>query len=356
MTETPEPPRSAQPRPADVRRGRGRAAVALARDQARAVPGPHPRVHRAAGGPAARLSGDPPHRHQRQDLDLPDDRHAARAPSTCAPALHQPAPGEDHRADLPRRRAARRRGLRARLQRRRALHPPRRRVQPYPLSFFETVVGMAYAAFADAPVDAAVVEVGMGGTWDATNVADGAVAVGARRSRWTTPQYLGDIARRRSPSRRPGSSSPARRRSRRADPRRRRGAAARARRGRRHRRRARASTSGWPPGSPRSGARSSRCRGCAAATTTCSCPSTAPTRRRTPSSRWRPSRPSSAGTSRSTADVVRAAFAGGHLARPARGHPPQPDDRARRGAQPPRGRGDWRRAGGLVRRSTRSSA
>jgi dihydrofolate synthase/folylpolyglutamate synthase len=47
----------------------------------------------------------------------------------------------------------------------------------HPLSFFETIVGMAYAAFADAPVDAAVVEVGMGGAWDATNVADGAVAV-----------------------------------------------------------------------------------------------------------------------------------------------------------------------------------
>ena len=49
--------------------------------------------------------------------------------------------------------------------------------QPHPLSFFETIVGMAYAAFADAPVDVAIVEVGMGGLWDATNVADGAVAV-----------------------------------------------------------------------------------------------------------------------------------------------------------------------------------
>jgi dihydrofolate synthase / folylpolyglutamate synthase len=49
--------------------------------------------------------------------------------------------------------------------------------QPHPLSFFETVVGMAYAAFADAPVDVAIVEVGMGGAWDATNVADAAVAV-----------------------------------------------------------------------------------------------------------------------------------------------------------------------------------
>src|SRR5918995_3141816 len=30
--------------------------------------------------------------------------------------------------------------------------------QAHPLSFFETIVGMAYAAFADAPVDVAVVE------------------------------------------------------------------------------------------------------------------------------------------------------------------------------------------------------
>ena len=47
----------------------------------------------------------------------------------------------------------------------------------HPLSFFETVVGMAYAAFADAPVDAAIVEVGMGGSWDATNVVQAKVAV-----------------------------------------------------------------------------------------------------------------------------------------------------------------------------------
>jgi dihydrofolate synthase/folylpolyglutamate synthase len=49
--------------------------------------------------------------------------------------------------------------------------------QPYRLSFFEVLTGMAYAAFADAPVDVAVVEVGMGGTWDATNVIDASVAV-----------------------------------------------------------------------------------------------------------------------------------------------------------------------------------
>lgn len=45
------------------------------------------------------------------------------------------------------------------------------------LSFFEVFTVMAFAAFADAPVDVAVIEVGMGGRWDATNVADGEVAV-----------------------------------------------------------------------------------------------------------------------------------------------------------------------------------
>jgi dihydrofolate synthase / folylpolyglutamate synthase len=47
----------------------------------------------------------------------------------------------------------------------------------HPMSFFEVMVGMAYATFADAPVDVAVIEVGMGGTWDATNVVDARVAV-----------------------------------------------------------------------------------------------------------------------------------------------------------------------------------
>ncbi|WP_432418629.1 bifunctional folylpolyglutamate synthase/dihydrofolate synthase [Corynebacterium breve] len=46
-----------------------------------------------------------------------------------------------------------------------------------PLSKFEVLVAIAYAAFADAPVDVAVIETGMGGTWDATNVIDADVAV-----------------------------------------------------------------------------------------------------------------------------------------------------------------------------------
>ncbi len=45
------------------------------------------------------------------------------------------------------------------------------------LTFFELLTVLAFVAFADAPVDVAVIEVGMGGSWDSTNTADGDVAV-----------------------------------------------------------------------------------------------------------------------------------------------------------------------------------
>ncbi|MDO5065893.1 MAG: folylpolyglutamate synthase/dihydrofolate synthase family protein [Propionibacteriaceae bacterium] len=45
------------------------------------------------------------------------------------------------------------------------------------MTFFEVITAMAYAAFADAPVDVAVVEVGLGGSWDATSVVTPEVAV-----------------------------------------------------------------------------------------------------------------------------------------------------------------------------------
>jgi dihydrofolate synthase/folylpolyglutamate synthase len=59
------------------------------------------------------------------------------------------------------------------------------------MSKFEVVTAMAFAAFADAPIDVGVVEVGLGGRWDATNVINAPVAV-------ITPisvdhvEYLGD--------------------------------------------------------------------------------------------------------------------------------------------------------------------
>ncbi|GAA2175780.1 folylpolyglutamate synthase/dihydrofolate synthase family protein [Arthrobacter parietis] len=45
------------------------------------------------------------------------------------------------------------------------------------LTYFECVTILAFAVFADEPVDVAVIEVGLGGITDATNVGDGAVAV-----------------------------------------------------------------------------------------------------------------------------------------------------------------------------------
>lgn len=45
------------------------------------------------------------------------------------------------------------------------------------LSFFEVLTVMAFAAFADAPIDVAIIEVGLGGLWDCTNVINGEVAV-----------------------------------------------------------------------------------------------------------------------------------------------------------------------------------
>lgn len=76
-----------------------------------------------------------------------------------------------------------------------------REIQPYVemvdekfgqrMSKFEVLTAIAYAAFADAPVDVAVVEVGMGGRWDATNVISADVAVITPIGRDHT-DYLGD--------------------------------------------------------------------------------------------------------------------------------------------------------------------
>lgn len=46
-----------------------------------------------------------------------------------------------------------------------------------PLTYFEALTVLAFAIFADTPVDVQVLEVGMGGEWDSTNVADADVAV-----------------------------------------------------------------------------------------------------------------------------------------------------------------------------------
>ena len=45
------------------------------------------------------------------------------------------------------------------------------------VTYFEALTALAYLSFADAPVGLGVFEVGMGGTWDATNLVSGDVAV-----------------------------------------------------------------------------------------------------------------------------------------------------------------------------------
>ncbi len=49
--------------------------------------------------------------------------------------------------------------------------------QPHPISFFEAMTALAFVAFAEFPVDVAVVEAGMGGAWDATNIVASQVSV-----------------------------------------------------------------------------------------------------------------------------------------------------------------------------------
>jgi dihydrofolate synthase/folylpolyglutamate synthase len=63
--------------------------------------------------------------------------------------------------------------------------------QPHKISYFEALTAIAFVAFAEHPVDLAVIEAGLGGEWDATNVVQSQVAV-------MTPigldhmEYLGD--------------------------------------------------------------------------------------------------------------------------------------------------------------------
>ena len=227
--------------------------------------------------------------------------------------------------------------------------------QTHPLSFFETIVGMAYAAFADAPVDVAVVEVGMGGSWDATNVADADVAV-------VLPVAVdhAQLPRRhaapRSPHEKAGIIKPgsiavlAEQQPDVADVLLERAAevgATVAREGVEFGVVSRVPAVGGQMVSP-AGPRGR-------ATTRSSCRCTARTRRRTPPSRWRRSRPSPASEPLDE-DLVRAAFA--EVTSPGRleiirRSPTIVLDAAH---NPPRRRGHRRRARGLLPRSPRSSA
>ncbi|GGS41976.1 bifunctional tetrahydrofolate synthase/dihydrofolate synthase [Actinokineospora fastidiosa] len=77
-----------------------------------------------------------------------------------------------------------------------------------PLTKFEVLTAMAYSAFADAPVDVAVVETGLGGSWDATSIVEPRVAVvgpvGIDHVEYLGPDLL-SIAREKAGIIKPGS-------------------------------------------------------------------------------------------------------------------------------------------------------
>ena len=62
------------------------------------------------------------------------------------------------------------------------------------LTFFETITAAAFLAFAEAGVDIAVLEAGMGGSWDATRVAASTIAgitnVGSDHAAWLGKDIL----------------------------------------------------------------------------------------------------------------------------------------------------------------------
>ena len=154
------------------------------------------------------------------------------------------------------------------------------------LSKFEVLTAMGFAAFADAPVEAAVIEVGLGGRWDATNVADG----DGRRDHPDRPRprrvpraptSLG-IAREKSGIIKPGAVAV----DRRAGPGGGAGAAGALRRGRGAGGAARAPSSAWCPARSRSAGSGSPCAAFPARSTRSSSRCTASTRRATRRWRW----------------------------------------------------------------------
>ena len=211
---------------------------------------------------------------------------------------------------------------------------------------------MAYAAFADAPVDVAVVEVGMGGSWDATNVADATVAV-ITADRRRPRAYLGDAAGRRSPREKAGIIKPgATVVVRRAGRRRGRGDRRAGRRGRRDRALGGPRLRRRAPGRRPSAARCCALQGLRGEYDEVFLPLYGAHQAQNAALALAAVE-AFLGEEPLDAELVRDAFARGDLAGPARGDPAQPDDRARRRAQPARRRGRRGRARGLVRCSTR---
>ena len=160
----------------------------------------------AAGFARARVPGRPRHRHQRQDLGGPHDRGPAGGGGPVGGRLHEPPSGPGQRADgLERRADRRRRARRAARRRSRAVED----LLPDAPSYFEILTAAALRWFGDIAVDVAVVEVGLGGTGDATNVVEADGRRGHQREHRPRRVHRPDARRHRG---REGRASSSRRR------------------------------------------------------------------------------------------------------------------------------------------------
>ena len=208
------------------------------------------------------------------------------------------------------------------------------------VTYFEALTALAYLWFADRPVGLGVYEVGMGGTWDATNLVAGDVAVivprraGPSRARCHDRRGRGGEGGHHQGGEGRGRPRAARRRPTRVIE------AAR----RRGRRRAQARVRGlrggsapaWPWAVSRCG-----CADCTRSTTTCSCPLFGEHAARNVAAAIAPLE----ALLGQALDIgaVRAGPRGPHVARPSRGRRPLAAGDPRRRAQPRRRRGAGRR-------------
>ncbi len=162
---------------------------------------PHARGLRAHRASRARLSRGPRRRHQRQGQRLRDGRVDRARRGAAHRPLHLAAPLPLRRAHPGRRRADR--------ATRRSRSCSRARSTRGPISsFFETATLAAFLAFREAKVDLAVVEVGLGGRLDATNVIPAPRAAAITRIALDHTDRLGDtleaIAREKAGIAKPG--------------------------------------------------------------------------------------------------------------------------------------------------------
>ena len=179
------------------------------------------RLLTALGSPQERFARDPRRRHERQVLDRAHDRRAAGGATACAPAPTSRRTcvrfAERIRIGDARPRAAARSAPPIQRAAAAAAKVDRTLAGGERVTQFELLTAAAFDELARRGVEVAVVEAGLGGRWDATNVLDARVVRAhqrrARAHRWLGPT-VADIAREKLAVVRAGRDARARRRRR----------------------------------------------------------------------------------------------------------------------------------------------